>query len=161
MSKKFTTRVFLVFGAILFLFVFVGCNQADNGKKSNPDSDELRVEPYMEHIAISSTNSFNAKVIDDKIYLNDIPYEYVSCEKSPQLIFNQLVPCSKDDSGTEEVLNQLKNLDTCYIIEAQSRSPYGDRLAIYEINGSYYFVRFFDNGEVMRIHKGTVNPEAF
>ena len=49
-------------------------------------------------------------------------------------------------------LQKIKNCDSCYLIETDQKCKTGKLNSIYEIEGVYYFVRFYDNGEVMRIH---------
>lgn len=46
----------------------------------------------------------------------------------------------------------IKNSETCYLLETKQDSPVGEKICVYEIDDVFYFVRFYDNGKVMRIH---------
>ena len=120
-----------------------------------------RAEPYI-NPGISWEYSLDIKIKDDKIYINDTLYEE-SSSVPPAIVYSEgFLATAKyidEDNNNQEMANMLekiKNCNSCYLIETDQDCKTGQMISVYEIDGAYYFVRFYDTGEVMRIHCATI-----
>ncbi len=121
----------------------------------------LRAEPYITSV-ISWDYSLDIKIEDGKIYINDTLYKK-SSSVPPVILYSDALlhyanHADKINNNQKMVntLTKIKNSTPCYLLETDQVCKTGQKLSVYEIDGTYYFVRFFDNGEVMRIHYATV-----
>lgn len=167
--------LFLLLGVIILLFAFVGCNYTNDPSDttadtttSNPEEEQtpnvvrLRAETYIQQPALSWAYSFDVKVEDDKVYINDSLYEK-STSAPPAILFSEGFLSYADHldraNNNQEITNTLTKIQNgkpfC-VLETTQDGSCGKLLSVYEINGVYYFVRFFDTGEVMRIHSATI-----
>ena len=120
---------------------------------------EFCAEPFLQHATLSWMYSMNIKIDldNEKIYLNEILYDQVSYVEDFDLDYGFLFPSNNIDEIVTEAIDKINSQKGCYILETQSESKYGQKIAMYVIGDTYYFIRFFDNGSVMRIHSGTVH----
>lgn len=118
---------------------------------------EFCADPFLQ-AALSWMYSINVKIDMDngKIYLNDVLYDQISYVENFKPDYGNLVPGPYVNEKITEVLDRIDSQKGCYILETQSESKCGKKIAMYVIEDTYYFIRFFDNGKVMRIHSGTV-----
>lgn len=118
---------------------------------------EFCADPFLQSNSLSWMYSMNVKIDMDneKIYLNDIPYG-VSYVDNVEPDFSFLAPGPYVNEKITEVLDQISSQKGRYLLETQGESKFGQTLAMYVIGDTYYFIRFFDNGSVMRIHAGTI-----
>lgn len=120
----------------------------------------LRAEPYF-NPGISWEYSLDIEIKDEKMYINGVLYEE-SSSVPPVIIYSDsflAMAAVIDENYNQEItdiLQKIKNCDSSYLIETKQDSSAGELISIYEIEGAYYFVRFYDNGEVMRIHYAPV-----
>lgn len=117
---------------------------------------EFCADPFLQHVTLSWMYSINVKMENGKIHLNEILYDQVSYVDNFDLDFSHLAPGPYVNANITEALDKINSQKGCYILETQSESKYGQKIAMYVIGDTYYFIRFFDNGTVMRIHSGTV-----
>lgn len=174
---RFNLRsLFLVLGVVILLIVFVGCNHTndnipddtkDNQSSEVPpvtpvttENDEVvsfRAEPYTRVAVLSWEYSLDIKIEDGKIYINDILYDG-STSPSPVIEYEEgaltLASHGNETKDTEiaNTLTKIKNSETCFLLETKQSSPVSEKICVYEIDDVFYFVRFYDNGKVMRIH---------
>ena len=174
---RFNSRsLFLVLGVVILLIVFVGCSHTNDNipddTKDNQSSEvqpvtpvtteddgviSFSAEPYIQEGALSWEYSLDIKIANGKIYIHDILYDG-STSPSPVIEYNEgfLTHARHTDEtkGTEiaNTLTKIENSETCYLLETQQHSPVGEKICVYEIDDVFYFVRFYDNGKVMRIH---------
>ena len=97
-----------------------------------------------------------SKIDNEKIHLNDILYDQVSYVDNIDLDFSELAPGPYVNANITEELDKISSQKGCYILETQNESKLGQKIAMYVIGDTYYFIRFFDNGTIMRVHSGTV-----
>lgn len=114
-------------------------------------------EPYIQSPELSWEYSLNIEIKNDKIYINDVLYEESSAASSAVSYsagFLSHANYTDGINGTEitSTLTKIKNCESCYLLVAEQDSKAGQIISVYEIDNVLYFVRFFDNGEVMRIH---------
>jgi hypothetical protein len=72
-----------------------------------------------------------------------------------KLDWGELAPSNLINEIATEAINKINSQKGCYILETAIESKCGQKLAMYVIGDTYYFIRFFDNGQVMRVHSGT------
>ena len=95
---------------------------------------------------------------DDKIYINDVLYEYAPSAEPPVVLYTPFFFAqAADNQELSEVLNKIQESKSCYILKTDENHNFGKKIAIYQIDGAYYFLRFYDdNGYVMRIHRAII-----
>jgi hypothetical protein len=99
----------------------------------------------------------NVSVDDDTIYLNNWVYDKISYVENFDIRYGEAIIAAAQTKGYIEVLEKLKNAPGCYIIETDQENPkFGQKLAIYKFDNRYYFVNFYENGDVLRIHSAKI-----
>ena len=116
---------------------------------------EFCAEPIFENGAISWMYSMDVKIDNEKIYLNEILYDQVSYVEDVKLDWGTPMSGINKQEEMMEAIGKINSQTGCYMLETTGESKYG-KIAMYVIGDTYYFVRFFDNGQVMRVHSGTV-----
>ena len=175
---RFNSRsLFLVLGVVILLIVSVGCNHTnDNISDDTNDSqssevppvtpvttenDEVvsfRAEPYIQDV-MSWEYSLDINIKNGNIYINNILYKE-SSSVPPVIVYNEglladaaITDKINQNQEMSNTLEKIKNSETCHLLETQQYSPVvGEKLCVYEIDDVLYFVQFYDNGKVMRIH---------
>ena len=156
---------------LCILFSIVGCKQlqkyllsdkemlVSQWKKDmkNDNGDiEFTAVTFAHDATLSWMYSLDVKVCDGDIYLNDILYDSVEHISEPKIVYSQGfvwdMETNNGNNATAEALEKIKNSDSCYMLKTENSSKFGDQIAIYDIDGVYYFLSFFENGEVARIH---------
>ena len=113
-------------------------------------------EPIFENGAISWMYPMDVKIDNEKIYLNEILYDQVSYVEDVKLDWGTPMSGNNKQEEMMEAIGKINSQKGCYILETASESKLGKKIAMYVIGDTYYFIRFFDNGQVMRVHSGTV-----
>lgn len=116
---------------------------------------EFCAEPIFENGAISWWYSIDVKIDNEKIYLNEILYNQVSYVEDVKLDWGTPMSGNNKQEEMMEAIGKINSQKGCYILETASESKLGKKIAMYVIGDTYYFIRFFDNGQVMRVHSGT------
>ncbi len=158
MRKSTIKKLFLTLGIIIFLLSSAGCNNSETGKTPPIEPPKaLFAETYMQPIAMSAVYSLEITVDGDTIYVNDMAYQYVSYEEDLELTYEHIAPIKKDEAEANATLEKLKAQKGCHVIENKDRNS--NRIAIYQIEGIYYFVSYTDNGNAVRIHKESITEK--
>lgn len=128
-----------------------------NMTTANNGEVNFSAEPYIQAPAMSWEYSLDIKIEDGKIYINGVLYEESSSTPPVVLYSDGFLSHADytDDIYNTEIKNTLikiKNCESCYLLETDQDSKAGQIISVYEIDNFLYFIRFFDNGEVMRIH---------
>lgn len=113
---------------------------------------EFCAEPIFENGAINWMYSMDVKIDNEKIYLNEILYDQVSYVEDVKLDWGTPMSGNNKPEEMMEAIGKINSQKGCYILE----SKLGKKIAMYVIGDTYYFIRFFDNGQVMRVHSGTI-----
>ena len=174
--KRRLTRVFFMLGVLLFLFGVGGCNHS-LGDLKEPDSlDENKIFPsilqdshtekkvfqadeFLQPPELSSNYfGFQVTVEDGCIYLGENLYDRISYVENFTLSFEKWLgnALKHADQGVVETLELLKTQDEYYLIETEGSTAFGKRLAVCEMDGKLYFMRLYENNEVMRIHAAEI-----
>lgn len=163
-----------IFMMLLFSFAlsaFAGCESSqgpdlsDKGKfieqlkqDANVDSGiiQFTADPFVQHAALSWMYSIDVKIDNGNIYLNDTLYDGVEIISNPAITYDMEILWSADTAGDgekiSEVLGKIKSSEDCYMLESKNGDDVSQKYTVYKIDGVYYFLSLFENGEVMRIH---------
>ena len=156
-SKK---RVFRVLLLLLILAMTVSGCALPGTQSENPTEpiEEIRftAETVAQLATIDSWYSLEVSVYGDKIYINNVLYEKIETVTNPEIVYDEelLTASQKTEDQAEyiaELLKKLKAYETCYMLEAEAYMESSKKVAIYEIDGTYYFVTTY-NGVAYRIH---------
>ena len=119
-------------------------------------------EPYIQDSALSWEYSLDIKIEGDKIYINDTLYKE-SSSVPPVVLYSDgflahadYIDKANNNQEIANILTKIKNCDSCYLLETNQVCKTGQKISVYEIDNVYYFIRFYDNGEVMRIHRAII-----
>ena len=117
---------------------------------------EFCAEPFLQDVSLSWMYSLSVKIDldNDGIYLNNILYDQISYVDNYVLDFGTLMPSDLINEIVTEAIDKINSQKGCYLLETASESKYGQKIAMYVIGDTYYFIRFFENGQVMRVHSG-------
>ena len=122
----------------------------------NPDDQTVRfsAEPYIQNPELSWSYLLDVEVKDGQIYLSDVLYDKITYTEAfdLQCIEGLLSFAEHSDGAIAQTLEQIRTQKGCYLLETDSDSKYGKQIAVYEIDSTYYFVSYYGNGEVVRIH---------
>ena len=113
------------------------------------DSIDLTASPFAQEAALSAVFSLNIKINNDNIYIGDDLYDKIECISSPDFIFNNVTNANKDVTDEEcfEIIEKIKNVESCYILETDNLDAESKTIAVYKIDGVYYFLSFIPNTE--------------
>ena len=115
---------------------------------------KFSAESFRQEVALSACYPISVEIKIKDIYLNYLLYDEVEYVSAPNVTYSTGLLAGAD-AATAEVLEKIKNSDFCYMLTRSKAHPQDSlsaNIAVYEIDGVYYFLSFFDNGEVMRIH---------
>ena len=120
-------------------------------------------EHYIQSPPLSWVYSPEIRVDDGQIYIHDFLYEQVSSSAPPAVVYSEgfLNNAAFYDSqnGNQEIsdtLQRIKESEFCYVLKTDEVCNTGKEIFVYEIDNAFYFVRFFESGEVMRIHRAII-----
>lgn len=120
---------------------------------------QLTAEMFIQSVAISSMYSLDIEVVGDKIRINNTLYKKAGRVTDPEITYEHTLFSwaeHQDPSGhIVEVLEKIQNSESCYVLEAENYASTGMRVAIYEIDGMYYFATSLD-GIVLKIHAAPI-----
>ena len=108
--------------------------------------------PFADCGLLSGQYSIKVKVVDGKVYLNDISYQKISDDGFEISNTNAFFYCHVEGKDAVDFLENLKNSEMLCLLEAESKSSIGQQIVIYDIDNTYYFLSFYDSGEIVRIH---------
>ena len=122
---------------------------------SYQEKKELQVNPYIQDAVLSWMYSFDVVIENGKFYLGEVLYEQISFVENCSLEFSEGL-LSNAQRKIMDTLNAIKNLPGYYLLEHDGSSVYGEKIAVCEIDGELYFLTFYENGEITRIHKANI-----
>lgn len=185
MLKSYLRSLFLLPIMVALLIASVGCGNSNgdslvsnenvqNSKEHQQTDAEIgelyakfrandnefvtfRAETYIQSPEMSWEYSLDVEVKADKIYINGVLY-VESSSTPPIVLYSDGFLSYAASFGTEiaNTLTKIKDCGSCFLLETEQDSKTGQIISVYEIDDFLYFVRFFDNGEVMRVHRTPV-----
>ena len=142
----------------LLLTCFAGCAFGAQAPEPTEPIEEMRftAKTIAQLVVIDSWYPLEVSVYGDKIYINNVLYEKIETVTNPEIVYDEelLTESQKPEDQPEyiaELLKKLKAYETCYMLEAEAYMESSKKVAIYEIDGTYYFVTTY-NGVAYRIH---------
>ena len=97
--------------------------------------------------------TFNVKLDNGEISINDILYDEFELISAPEVVFGaELLQSIEQNEKALQVVEQIKSSENCYLLTSSTNSLLAPKLAVYDIDDHCYFISFYENGEVARIH---------
>lgn len=124
---------------------------------SNNDSTiSFTAEPYVQEAVLSWLYSLEIEIRHEEVYINGIRYEQVAPTTPITLsCVAEHFPVSDDTSEITDTLNAIVNSECGCVLQASKTSGFGTQIFVYRINSTYYFVRAYDDGTIMRVHRAS------
>lgn len=153
--------------------LFVGCNTEKNNDLTdkeklivqikqdfnnavNDEIIEFTANPYAQLVSLSAMFSLDFKILENCIYINDVLYDSVKVINSPEISYNATLLENANELVTKDevttVMQKIQNSETCYMLETESTTAKAKKIAVYIVDGKYYFVNFSSSNELIRIH---------
>ena len=108
--------------------------------------------PFADFGAFNWQYSLNVRVVEDRVYLNDVLYREIPSEGFKISNANKLCICWVEGKDTKDFLEKLNSSKMHCLLETETESHYGKQIAVYDIDGTLYFVSFYDNNKPVRVH---------
>ncbi len=137
-----------------------------NWKRAMKNKDgeiEFTAKLFFQDVGLSWAYDLNISVKEGKIYLNNVLYDQILYIETDGLIFEKgfldiaAIQDEKNGTSIADTLNKLDNMEYCYIIKTQENRHFGEKIAIYELGDAFYFVSFYKDDVVLRIHSANIN----
>ena len=94
---------------------------------------------FTQLIVLSHSYILNVEVKDGKIYICDILYECKGIVGNFDISLQDAFLVGLEEEKLE-TLAKIQNAETCYLLETPNDNIYGKKIAVYYIDGFYYFV---------------------
>ncbi len=119
--------------------------------------NEFIAETYIQSLFLSSYYSLDIKIRDGEIFINNSLYNEVGYIRNFDVTYSQSLVQALPDNETEAneflyILNKINHQNGCYLLYKKDDGKV-DNIVVYNIDGVYYFLSFFENGEVGKIYK--------
>lgn len=139
--------------------MFAGCNSlATPAEPTEPEGVlpnglyAFAAFPFADCGAFNWSYSLNVRVVEDRVYLNDVLYREIPSEGFKMTNANGFVHCWVEGKDTKDFLEKLNSSKMHCLLETETESHYGKQIAVYDIDGTLYFVSFYDNNKPVRVH---------
>ena len=177
-------KIKIIAGVVLLLVLissalsFVGCGYKENDVNHNPEDlvngmlakmkaagcEEMKAtaEFFFQAGYISSVYDYQVEIIDGKLYLHGYIFDDITFVNNHQVAYKDTIleEALKHDKEKYDILLKIQNHKGCYILKPQEDNAIAFKIAVYEIDNSYYFLEYYyDDVEVTKIHKVTINQE--
>lgn len=113
---------------------------------------EFEATPLLQGVNLSWSYSIEVDVAGDYIYLNNVSYK-ASAVLNNIVKYDEALLIDAKEKGLEAVLDKITDADYYYMLKiTEGSSQLGKNVAVYEIEGVFYFLTFDESGNVIRIH---------
>jgi beta-lactamase regulating signal transducer with metallopeptidase domain len=113
---------------------------------------EFEATPLLQGVNLSWSYSIEVDVAGDYIYLNNVSYK-ASAVLNNIVKYEGALLLDAKEKGLEAVLDKITDADYYYMLKiTEGSSQLGKNVAVYEIEGVFYFLTFNESGNVIRIH---------
>jgi hypothetical protein len=113
---------------------------------------EFEATPLLQGVNLSWSYSIEVDVAGDYIYLNNVSYKE-SAVMNNIVKYEDALLIDAKEKGLEAVLDKITDADYYYMLKiTEGSSHLGKNVAVYEIEGVFYFLTFNESGNVIRIH---------
>ena len=97
--------------------------------------------------------TFNVKLDNGEISINDILYDEFELISAPEVVFGaELLQSIEQNEKALQVVEQIKSSENCYLLKSSANPLLAPQFAVYDIDDHCYFISFYENGEVARIY---------
>jgi hypothetical protein len=122
---------------------------------ANEGKTEFKADHFLQGVNLSWSYSINVSVDNGNIYLDGVLYKE-SYKQSHGVLVDEALIADAKTKDREEILNKIRDADFCYELTTDEETKLGQRIAVYKIDRTYYFVNFYENGNVLRIHSAKI-----
>ena len=129
-------------------------------KSAGCEEMKATAEFFFQAAYISSVYDYQVEIIDGKLYLHGYIFDDITFVNNHQVAYKDTIleEALKHDKEKYDILLKIQNHKECYILKPQEDNAIAFKIAVYEINNSYYFLEYYyDDVEVTKIHKVTIN----
>lgn len=113
---------------------------------------EFEATPLLQGVNLSWSYSIEVDVAGNYIYLNNVSYKE-SAVRNDIVKYDEALLLDAKEKGLEAVLDKITDADYYYMLKiTEGSSHLGKNVAVYEIEGVFYFLTFNESGNVIRIH---------
>lgn len=132
----------------------------DKMKAAGYSEMKLTANFYYQSCHLDSITKLHIEFVDDYVSIKGYIYDDISYESDyKDLKFDEdglLNYAQYADPEVYELLQKIQNTKFCYVLKTDAKSGYGLKIAVYEVDGAYYFLSSFEADEVMRIYKAVI-----
>lgn len=128
-------------------------NQIKQDFKAGNKATKLIAKPFIQSVVLSSQNVLTIEIVEDGINLNGVLFDEVQENNQPNITYSEGLLSNANTVGNEktiDVLNKIKNGDSCYVLETHEDNAASQKYYTYIIDDTYYFLSFV-NDELLRI----------
>ena len=128
-------------------------NQIKQDFKTGNKATKLIAKPFIQSVVLSSQNVLTIEIVEDGINLNGVLFDKVQENNQPNITYSEGLLSNANAVGNEktiDVLNKIKNGDSCYVLETHEDNAASQKYYTYIIDDTYYFLSFV-NDELLRI----------
>ena len=115
----------------------------------------ISANPLAQNASLSAVYPLNIQIHDDNIYVFNIMYNNVKYVSNPNLVLDEmLISCNQEITNEEcfEILEKIRSTQNCYILESDDSGENSQKIAVFLIDDTYYFLSIFSVNKVSRIH---------
>ncbi len=165
-KTKNLRAVLLCLACLLVFCAFAGCKQEApdtsaslvtrfEPMKDTDDKIAFVAEQRLGHIAMSAWFSLEISVDNGRIYVNDKLYDAVTYTENFDLVYSEglLLAEKNAENAMANTLEEIKAHGGCYLLEMTDQDG---KIAVYELNDTFYFITFGENGEAIRVHSANI-----
>jgi hypothetical protein len=111
-------------------------------------------QPFVQDASIASEQTEIEVDVIWAIRVDNVLYSSVKISNDPTIVYPQKLYLSTDKSADEvyEILGEIQNAESCYMLESEADHANVKKLAVYNINGIHYLLTFHENGIVAQIY---------
>lgn len=116
-------------------------------------------QPFLRDASITSGQTGLEIDVIGAIRVDNVLYGSTTILTDPTIVYPQKIHLSTDKSSDEvyEILAEIQNASTCYMLESEADDETVKMLAVYNISGTHYLLSFHANGVVAEIHHVNVS----
>ncbi len=156
--RRLSAIALLLFLSML-LSIFVGCAQPPETPLGEPPPGEtpLHIKDTAKSLiqaeALGEAYTVAVDITEDSAYLANVPYDKITKAPELSIVYSaSLLHKSCDDLSVLVTMERLKTQPALYLLETDREAPYGKRVALYDMDGTYYLLTLDEQNEVLAIH---------
>ncbi len=122
--------------------------------KNSQGEVEITANQLVGHISLSAWFPLRVRIDNESIYIRDTLYDVVTYAESFDLKYDegQLEYAEASEGIAGSILQMLREHKGCYLLDIKGNTAWSKRTVIYDVNDTFYFLSFNDQGELLRVH---------